>query len=62
MSFKGSAVDNSPIESWFSSLKTESIYLHKKLTEKDMISIVESYIKYYNEERLQEKIKELTPI
>lgn len=62
MSSKGSAVDNSPIESWFSTLKTESIYLYNELSEKDMISIVESYIRYYNEERLQEKIKELAPI
>ncbi len=62
MSYKGNPVDNSPIESWFSTLKAESIYLHKKTNEKEMISIVESYIKYYNEERLQEKIKELAPI
>lgn len=61
VSAKGSCVDNCPIESWFSALKTESIYLHKQLDEKSMIALVDQYVKYYNEERLQEKLKALTP-
>ncbi|WP_035369817.1 IS3 family transposase, partial [Acholeplasma hippikon] len=61
-SFKGSCVDNSPIESWFSSLKSECAYLNDKMSESEMILKVEDYIKYYNEERLQKKIKELAPI
>lgn len=62
VSFRGSCVDNAPIESWFSALKTESIYLYDKLSEDEMIVLVDQYVKYYNEERLQEKIKELAPI
>lgn len=62
VSYRGSCVDNAPIESWFSALKTESIYLKDKLSEDEMIALVDQYVKYYNEERLQEKIKELTPI
>jgi len=62
VSYRGSCVDNAPIESWFSALKTESIYLNDKLSEDEMITIVDQYVKYYNEERLQEKIKELSPI
>jgi putative transposase len=27
-----------------------------------MIALVDQYVKYYNEERLQEKIKELAPM
>jgi len=27
-----------------------------------MINVVDQYVKYYNEERLQEKIKELAPM
>ncbi len=61
-SYKGSCVDNVPIESWFSALKTESIYLYKQLTPEHMIEIVQSYVKYYNEVRFQEQLKELTPI
>jgi len=36
--------------------------LYDKLSEDEMITIVDRYVKYYNEERLQEKIKELSPI
>jgi len=62
VSYKGSCVDNVPIESWFSALKTESIYLFKHLTEERMIQVVSDYVIYYNEERFQEQLKELTPI
>lgn len=62
VSYKGSCVDNVPIESWFSALKTESVYLFKHLTEEKMIQVVSDYIIYYNEERFQEQLKELTPI
>ena len=62
VSYKGSCVDNVPIESWFSALKTEAVYLFKHLTEEKMIQVVSDYIIYYNEERSQEQLKELTPI
>ena len=62
ISAKGSSVDNCPIESFFSALKTECIYLHKNLYLKNLEAIVKEYMFYYNNQRLQEKIKELTPI
>lgn len=62
VSYRGSCVDNCPIESWFSALKTESIYLYPKLLISELITLVNRYVKYYNEERLQEKLKELAPI
>jgi transposase InsO family protein len=62
VSYRGSCVDNCPIESWFSALKTESIYLYPKLSTNELITLVNDYVKYYNEERLQEKLKELAPI
>ena len=61
-SYKGSCVDNVPIESFFSSLKTECIYLHKNITREFSKALVDNYIKYYNYDRFQEKLKELTPI
>lgn len=61
-SYKGSCVDNVPIESFFSSLKTECIYLHKNITRDLSKILVDDYIKYYNYDRLQEQLKELTPI
>ena len=62
ISAKGSCVDNVPIESFFSTLKSECIYLIKELKLKDVDKTIDNFVKYYNNERLQEKIKELTPI
>lgn len=62
VSFQGSCVDNVPIESWFSLLKCECIYLHHKLTRNLAILLVSDYIDYYNNHRRQEKLKELAPI
>ncbi len=61
-SYKGSCVDNVPIESFFSALKTECIYLYKNITRELSKILVDDYIKYYNYYRFQEKLKELTPI
>ena len=62
ISAKGSSVDNVPIESFFSTLKSECIYLIKNLKVKDIDVTIDKFIEYYNNERLQEKIKELTPL
>ena len=62
ISAKGSSVDNVPIESFFSALKSECIYLIKNLKVKEIDETKKNYIDYYNNERLQEKIKELTPL
>ena len=62
ISAKGSSVDNVPIESFFSTLKSECIYLTKNLKVKDIDETIDKFIEYYNNERLQEKIKELTPL
>lgn len=62
ISAKGSSVDNVPIESFFSCLKSECIYRIDRLDVSDIDSTISNFIDYYNNERLQEKIKELTPI
>jgi transposase InsO family protein len=62
ISRKGSSVDNAPIESFFAIIKTECIYLEDHLTTKNLELIVSDYIYYYNNNRLQEKLKELPPI
>lgn len=61
VSYKGSCVDNVPIESFFSALKSETIHLHKHITREQMVNIVNNYITYYNNHRLQEQLKELAP-
>ena len=62
ISAKGSSVDNVPIESFFSCLKSECIYRIDNLDVSDIDSTISNFIDYYNNERLQEKIKELTPM
>jgi len=62
ISRKGSSVDNAPIESFFAIIKTECIYLEENLFTKNLDFVVSEYIYYYNNNRLQEKIKELAPI
>lgn len=62
ISAKGSSVDNAPIESFFAIIKTECIYLQENLYLKNLEFVIAEYIYYYNNERLQVKIKELTPL
>ena len=61
ISAKGSSVDNAPIESFFAILKTECIYLEDNLTKDNARVVISDYMEYYNNIRLQEKIKELPP-
>lgn len=61
ISSKGSCIDNVPIESFFSILKTECIYLKQNLQKNNIPEVVKNFIWYYNNERLQEKIQELAP-
>ena len=62
VSYKGSCADNVPIESWFSLLKCESLKLHRLLNRSIARYLVSEYIIFYNYRRLQEQLKELTPI
>ena len=62
ISNKGSCVDNVPIESFFSILKSECIYLKQNLQKNEIPEVVKNFIMYYNNERLQEKIQELAPM
>ena len=61
-SSKGSCVDNIPIESFFSIVKSECIYLKQNLQKEEIEEIVKNFIMYYNNEGLQEKIQELAPM
>jgi len=61
ISAKGSSVDNAPIESFFAILKTECIYLEDNLTKSNANVVINNFMNYYNNERLQEKTKELPP-
>ncbi|WP_346355832.1 IS3 family transposase [Azotosporobacter soli] len=63
MSQVGVCFDNVLIESFFSHLKTEAFYSQDfTATNEQIIEIVEEYIYYYNNDRLQLKLNKLPPI
>ena len=60
MSRKGNPYDNALAENFFSILKTECIYRTKLQTYKEARYLIDEYIHFYNNERIQLKTK-LTP-
>ncbi|MBB6601760.1 IS3 family transposase [Bacillus sp. FSL M8-0266] len=58
MSRRGNCWDNAVIESFHSSLKSEEFMFTKfnSISEKDVRQRIDHYIKYYNEEHIQEKL------
>ena len=64
MSRKGNCLDNSPMENFFGRMKNEMFYGHEKEfnTITELKKSMEEYIRYYNEERIQMKLKGLTPL
>lgn len=64
MSRKGTPADNSPIETFHSSLKSETFYLDEiyRTTNACVIQIVEEYIHYYNHIRIQTKLNSQSPV
>ena len=61
MSRKGNCYDNSLAENFFSHLKTEFYYPSIFDTIEDFLSKLDQYITWYNNERIQERLKGLTP-
>lgn len=61
MSRKGSCIDNAPIESFFGHLKDDVDYKSCKTFEK-LYSLIEEYVRYYNNERQQWELKKMTPV
>ena len=63
MSRRGNCWDNAVIESFHSNLKTEEFQYCKfnSLANLLIVSKIDEYMYYYNEERIQEKLDYLTP-
>ena len=55
MSSKGNPYDNAMAENFFSILKTECIYRHKPKTFSEANELIDRYIYFYNNERIQNK-------
>ena len=61
MSSRGNPYDNAMAENFFSILKTECIYRTKLKTYEEARLLIDEYIHFYNNERIQLKTK-LTPL
>ena len=64
MSRKGNSLDNGLMENFFGLLKTEIFYGFEDQYETidDLIQAIEEYIYYYNNDRIKERLKGLTPM
>lgn len=62
MSRKGNCLDNAAMENFFGLLKSELFYLRKFNTTDELLVELEDYIYYYNNFRIKEKLKGLSPI
>lgn len=62
MSRKGNCLDNATMENFFGLLKSELLYLQKFSSIEEFEKELESYIFYYNNFRIKQKLKGLSPV
>lgn len=62
MSRKGNCLDNSVMENFFGLLKSELLYLRDFSSMDDFRIELEKYIDYYNNKRIKEKLRGLSPV
>ncbi len=59
---RGNCFDNACIESFFSHLKTEKLYLEEPKDETSARNMIAEFIEYYNKERFQKKLGDRSPV
>jgi Transposase and inactivated derivatives len=62
MSRKGNCLDNAVIENFFGILKTELFYLQTFDSTDHFIAELKDYIQYYNNRRIKQKLKGMSPV
>ena len=62
MSRKGTCLDNSPMENFFSILKQEVYYGKIYQSQNELREAIENYIYYYNHHRIKEKLNWKSPV
>jgi putative transposase len=62
MSRRGNCLDNAAMESFFSHLKAEALYPYHIRSLDEAQRRIEDFIHFYNHERIQRKLKKLTPV
>ena len=62
MSRKGNCLDNAIMENWFGIMKTEFFYRKRFETIESFKQGLHAYIRYYNHDRIKQKLKGLSPV
>ena len=62
MSRKGNCLDNSPMENFFGLLKQEMYYGEARCTFNELERKIETYIDYYNNKRIKQKLTGMSPV
>ena len=62
MSRKGNCLDNAAMESFSGRMKTECFHGKSFASIDKLEKVINDYVRYYNEERIQLKLKGLSPI
>lgn len=62
MSRKGNCLDNAVMENWFGIMKTEFFYQEKFESVQSFKAGLKEYIRYYNHDRIKQKLKGLSPV
>lgn len=62
MSRKGNCLDNSPMENFFGLLKQEMFYGNTFQSYQELKQAIDSYIHYYNHQRIKTKLAGLSPV
>jgi transposase InsO family protein len=55
-------IDNGPKEGFWGIIKRERYYSKRFTSREAVVEMIEEYIKYYNNKRLQRNLEVLTPI
>ena len=62
MSRVAHCIDNGPMEGFWGILKREMYYGKRFASKADLVSAIESYLRYYNTERIQRNLHLMTPV
>ena len=62
MSRVAKCIDNGPMEGFWGILKRERYYSKRFTSKKKLVDMIEDYIRYYNNQRVQRNLGVLTPM
>ncbi|MFC2948109.1 IS3 family transposase [Virgibacillus sediminis] len=62
MSRKGNCINNSPMKNFFGLMKQEMYHGESLRTYEDLKRDIESYINYYNNNRIKQKLAGMSPV